>query len=264
MAKRFTICGIDASLSSTGICFAECQFSEEYRDVFMDLLINEEPKSDWLKLANGFKIIYEDEIKCPKELDKDLKKCRKRQRDAVKKSEQPSIEDTALEEFLFVKKIENIVTSVIPLVQSYKPNVVVVEDYSYHSQGSTTQLAELKGYLKSALRNTTWKNCSPYFYTAPVPSVKKIASTKGNATKDYICEMMVRYGFDGYEEKDDQLDAIAIALSTFYSIYHRLFSFEFPKGKTSAERTKIKSWIKCLETFANRLGTKDELESWVS
>jgi len=270
MDKPFTICGIDASLSSTGICFAECTFEESVREGLLDLLINLESSEDCTGIDSVFKIIHENEIKCPKELDEELIKVRKNQREAVKSGNQTSLRDTAMEEWLVIRKIENIVDNVVADIISYNPDVVIVEDYSYHSQGSTTQLAELKGALKSTLRHELfWRGCEPYFYTAPVPSVKKIASTNGLGNKQLICENMTRYGFTGYEDKDDQLDAIAVALSMFYAIYYRLYGFDFPEptGKTSKEKTKmkndIKSWVKCLETFANRIGSKDDLEKWV-
>jgi len=269
MQGTFTICGIDASLSSTGICVAKCKFDRLDRAGLLDLLINLESDVDRTGIDSVFEVVHEDEIKCPKQLTKDLAACRKKQRDMIAEGDHTYLSDTAMEEHLFMRKIENIVFNAMTLIKLHQPDVVIVEDYSYHSQGSTTQLAELKGALKSALRSSLWRDADPYFYTAPVPSVKKIASTMGNATKELICENMKRYGFEGYEEKNDQLDAIGIALSLFYSIYYRIYGFDFPEptGKTSKEKTKmrnhIKSWKKCLETFANRIGSRDELIKWV-
>jgi len=265
MSKIFTVCGIDASTSSTGVCFSRCYFDPKPRQELLDLLINLETECDPKILSDCFEIIHETEIKTPKFKSDKLTKIRKTKREALKDKESPSIKDNAHEEIMVADRFRAIVWQTVDLIKQYKPDIVVLEDYSYRSQGSTTQLAELKGALKLLLiEEGLWDYDKPYFFTAPIPSVKKIASTMGNATKELICENMTRYGFEGYEGMDDQLDAIAISLSTFYAIYYRIFGFTFPTPPKAKDKQKIKSWVKCLENFANRLGTAEELQEWVS
>lgn len=261
MGKYLRVCGVDASTSSTGVCFACCEFADKFGEELTDLLINDEPKTSPEVLREFFKVEYEVELKTDKWLDTKLKTVRKHQRDAVKSKEQTRIEDTHLEEYWQAGRTHIMVGRIIDLIDSKNPDLIIVEDYSYHSKGSTTQLAELKGALKYGLiEEGFFQEEAPYFFVAPVTSVKKIGSTKGNANKEVMCRYMQRYGFFGYEDRDDQLDAIAIALSVFYAFFYRLFGLKFPDPQNAKERNKHKSWKESLEKVANRFGNVEDMK----
>ena len=142
-----------------------------------------------------------------------------------------------------------------------------MEDYSFHSHGSLTQLAELRGCFKYMLYDAYAGRSKPKwfkFFTAPVTSVKKIASGNGRATKEMMHEGIQRFGYVVDGNKDDMIDAMSIVLSTFYAIYFRLFGLEFPECKNAKERNFVKSWKKSLTTFADRIGRKEEIEKWIT
>jgi len=262
MEKKFRICGIDASISSTGVCFADCVFDISQRELLLEFLLTKNPNHSISEFQKCFSVVSAMELYPEPEHEKGLKKSRKNQKDSINDGNSPSLKDNRDEEVFFSERMRSIVTRLWSLISLFDPKVILTEDYSYHSQGSITQLAELKGSFRLQMcLKQTFENA--VYLNAPITSVKKIAAFVGNANKEKICEEMKRFGFVGYEDLDDQLDATAIALSAFYSIHHRLYPFEFPTPKKAKEKKEIESWKKCLDTFANRIGRKDELERWI-
>lgn len=253
------IYGIDASLKSTGLCILDVEFNESDRDLLYKYLTNPAPvttNDDIKRFKSIVRVCLLTQIKFPKILEKKLAKTRKRIRDALKVGE-PSIVDIDEVQQIINQRIIDQVTEIIKFHHQMNPVLTLIEDYSYNSQGSLTQLAEMKGHL----------NCTKDFniYTASIPSVKKIGSTNGNANKQVMYKMIQRYPLDVNldPERDDEIDALAICLSAFYSIYHRVYGFTFEKTKNAKEKAQQKSWIKCLERFSDHIGNKCELESMI-
>lgn len=265
--------GIDASLSSTGIAIAKCSFDEQNRDYLFKLLTEKSGVSSDL-LEKSFRLSFITEIKEDKETAKQLAKVRKNIRDAEKINEQPRLIDNIEEERLSTKKIHDQVYAIMSIVAQQEsrtgPMFVFIEDYSYHSPGSITQLAEMKGDLKTsmadymAVENHLDLKLPPIHYlTANINTVKKIGGRNGNANKDLMCEEIKRFGFQGDIKLDDQTDAIAIALASFYAMYHRLFVFEVPLNLKAKERNYYKTFIDSLNTFGNRIGSQDDLRKLI-
>lgn len=254
---EMTIIGIDASLSSTGIAIASCGFNNSNKEELFALLT--QPKSSYT-LSNVFKLCYTEEIKEDKDTKKEIAKVRKELR------ENPTLELLVKEEELSTKKIIDQVSEIMATIKTEEiqkscPVLIFIEDYSYHSPGSLTQLAEMKGVLKyemDAYLKTKSHNIRGYL-TANINTVKKVGGRNGNSNKELMCEELKRFGFDYDIDRDDMADATAVSLAAFYTIYHMLNTFEVPKCDTAKERNYYKSFIQSLDTFAARIGSKDEL-----
>lgn len=255
---RIKICGLDMSLSCSGVSMAFCDFSECYKTFLSSLLFSKPCKgknlSDFRSCVDFSVAMDLPEIKQKK---KELASVRKTQRE----SENPSYDDIRREDFLVSGRMLYQSNSLDSLLRRLQPDLIFIEDYSYHSKGSLTQLAELRGSLKTLLYNvpTPLEKCKLFF--APPNSIKKVGGTKGNATKPMVHAGMERFGYELDEKRDDLTDSMAIVLTAFFAIYYRLFGLEFPDDMKKADQ---KSWDKALVTIGNRIGTKDEMKSWIS
>jgi Holliday junction resolvasome RuvABC endonuclease subunit len=250
------IIGIDASLSSTGITVAKCSFLEEEKDFLFKLLTQPKGK-EFSRLQKSFIVKYAIEIKEDNETKKQLAKVRKQIRD------NPTFSDMVLEEKLSTKKITDQVTQIIENLEiSDDKNIIFIEDYSYHSAGSITQLAEMKGVLKTRIDNYMEQKDSNVigYLTANINTVKKVGGRNGNANKELVCEEMQRFGFNYSIEEDDAADSTAISLASFYAIYNLLFPFEMPKTKNAKERNLYKSFIDSLNKFGERIGNEKDFK----
>lgn len=252
------IYGIDASLRSTGVCVVDVKFEQRYATDLMEILLgvneghcsHEQAES----FNNSVKVVLKDQIPQPKPIKKKLAKIRKKIRDDIDDKGESYQEDILENMNLEVEAMLYQNEQIMHYHNQLRPSISVMEDYSFQSNGSLVQLAEMKGAFR----------CMRSFevFIAPITSVKKIGSTNGRATKSQMFENIQRYPFYDiiYDEKrDDEIDALAICLSTFYSIYDRIIGLPFPKPQNSKDRTKIKSWKNCLESFANHIGTKDDM-----
>ena len=254
---HLTICSIDASTTASGICLARCCFYPEDSQSLTDLLLN--LSTDQAAIEKAVTILHQDEIPVDKELEKALKRCRKTQRETT-----PTIplSENLQEEKLFFSKMNHQVEKIYQVIERFSEDridFIFLEDYAFGAHGSIVQLAEMKGILKRVLFQAGWLE-TMRFLTLPVTSIKKIAATSGNADKPAICEMMRRFGFEGYEKLNNQLDAIAMVLTGFYGIYHQMFGLTFPTPSNSKERAKLKSWRDSLQVLGSRLGRPDELK----
>ena len=253
------ICGLDLSLTSSGFSVADCLFEEKIKNSVSDNLFNfsfaEETFKNFQKFVD-FKIhtgIIEDKSNA-----KVLAKTRKLMREDEKETGEISFENLKIESNLITKRMIFQVENVLKLLDEYKPELVFMEDYSYHSQGSITYLAELRGCFKTLLTHEKYKDY--VILTAPITSVKKIGGTKGNATKQMMFHWMRRFGLDINEKTDDITDSMAIVISAFYAMYFKLFGIEFP---ADFKKKDIESWEKALRVFGNHVGTKKELLNWM-
>lgn len=267
------IIGIDASLSCTGFAVADVSvdpkhFSKHKENLFK-ILTNKIPLDREKKSFDDcFGLISRGEIKEDKETIKELTAARKRIREA---DGLPKMEDLQIEESLEVKRITDQVTKIMKMItgiheEDKQKTFIFIEDYSYHSPGSLTQLAEMKGLLRVEMNKfiseVTKEDIdiqSIFYNTANINAVKKVAALQGNADKEMVCANLIRYGYECDVKRDDEADAIAICLAGFYSIYHILNNFEAPKCKTAKEKKYYKTFIDLLNTFANRIGSKEEL-----
>ncbi len=250
------ILGIDASLTSTGVCVAECQFLKYESEYLLNVLLDQKRDStDRNTFQSSFFIQHLDQI-MPKDVTKKLIKVRKRIREDSKIGH-PSMADINEEILLCDDRIRMHTDVIEKLYREYRPHLVLMEDYSYKSQGSLIQLAEMKGYMKSLL--------TPCIFLAPITCVKKVGSTKGNANKRVMWENITRFLFNKklLEERDDEIDALAVCVSAFYAIYNRVIGFDFPKCKLAKDRTKIKSWEKSLNLFGNHIGNEIDLKKLI-
>jgi len=253
------ISGLDASISSTGICFAKCCFKEEYKDIVSRILLGEEKDDELIsKFSEIFMIVFSDEIKEIKETKKLLAKARKN----IRENNPPSRIDIIDVERFCIERLTHQSRNIFNYIKEYAPVIVTMEDYSYSSQGSIVQMAELKGALKSDLSNytTIWEDFD--YINIPIKSVKKIVGMNGNANKEMIFHNIQRFGIDVNEKEDDRNDAISLCLSTFYAIYYRLFGIDFPELKNVKDKkikNSIKSFETTLNTLADKFGTREEI-----
>jgi hypothetical protein len=72
------------------------------------------------------------------------------------------------------------------LMRSWKPDLVVIEGYAMGAKGLIFNIAENTGVLKQIL----WEEKIPFITPAPT-SVKKFATTKGNAKKEQMEEAFI-------------------------------------------------------------------------
>jgi len=269
------IIGIDASLSSTGFAVADCSVNPKYNSKYKEALfklLTEKNYKDLSALDNCFMLVRGIEIKESKETSKLLAAARKRIREAEKEDKQPNLKDLLEEEYLSTKKITDQVDQIIFLIEEQEKDkqltFIFIEDYSFLSHGSITQLAEMKGVLKTRMERYISVNTQMnggvqqlFYLTANINAVKKVAARNGNAPKDLICEELTRFGFKYDTSKDDEADAVAITLASFYAIFHRLCPFEVPQGLKTKERNYLKSFVASLNTFGNRIGSREDLQS---
>lgn len=271
------IVGIDASLSSTGFAVADVNvdpkiFDKHKKNLFKMLTTKLGDKID-ASVRKSFEECFTlikpqlTEIKEDKDTIKELTAVRKRIREA---KILPSIKDLVKEEKLEVKRItdqvNNIMERIRKLHEDPEKTFIFIEDYSYHSPGSLTQLAEMKGLLRVEMEKFIAPitkedlDIQSYFYiTANINTVKKVASLNGNADKNLICEQLARFGYECNVKEDDAADAIGVCLAGFYTIYHILNKFEMPECKTAKDKNFYKSFIQSLDTFAARIGSEKEL-----
>jgi len=274
----FRVIGIDASLSSTGFTSAEINvdrkyFSKHKSNLFKILTTKygeEIPEKCLKSFEECFICLTANiiEIKEDKETLKELTKIRKQIRED---KDQPCHKDLAKESQLEVKRITDQVTQIMKRIQDIHTEdpmktFCFIEDYSYHSPGSLTQLAEMKGMLRVEMEKfiqsitKEFLDMQSYFFiTANINTVKKVASLNGNAPKELICDQLKRFGFNYTVKEDDAADSIAVALAGFYSLYHMFNTFEVPECKTAKERNFYKSFIESLETFSTRIGSFEKL-----
>lgn len=255
------IYGIDASLSSTGVCMLDANFKQSHATTLMEILLDvyeghcQHEQADEFNDAVSIGLMTQ--IQPPKTLVKELAKVRKKMRDDSAAGE-VSFEDLRRENNMIARRIRYQVDEILRYHKILCPSLTMIEDYSFHSNGSLVQLAEMKGYLKGV--------STPVILTAPIVSVKKVGSTKGNGTKKAMFEGIQRFPFYNLkidEKRDDEIDALAICLTAFFSIYHRTIGIPFPKGENTKEKSRIKSWIKCLDTFADHIGTSTEMRGMI-
>jgi Holliday junction resolvasome RuvABC endonuclease subunit len=259
-----TIFGIDASLSSTGLAIAECIFDKSHKDYLFELLVGNN-RTTKERLEKCFKISYSTEIKERKEEKKQLARVRKQIRDSEGMGVGPTLEDNFSVEKMVVDRVDYQVKTLISFIEKWesesKTKFVFTEDYSYHSQGSVTQLAELKGAFKTSLFEF-FKTKDHYFYlNAPITAVKKVVGRNGNANKDLMSKEIERFGFSYQVSEDDEVDAIAISISVFYAIFHRLYPFSIVGGLDRKQKKYVQSFIDSLNVFSNRIGTREEIEA---
>jgi Holliday junction resolvasome RuvABC endonuclease subunit len=232
---------IDGSLKNSGICVADLDFCEQYKEDLFKLMLGEKTAEDFF--YKSFNIIYLDDTGLEKENEKNLAKTRKNQRESLKNGEYPSYFDCRGEINLFTNKILYQVESIAHIIEVHKPLLVFIEDYSYGTQGSSiAQLAEFKGALRVTL---------------------KVGARNGSATKDLVCIEMAKYGklFDP-KTQNDIADAYCLCISVFLSIYHRLYPFDLEsriKEVKYKEKQYLRKFRESLEIIANRIGTKKEI-----
>jgi Holliday junction resolvasome RuvABC endonuclease subunit len=254
--ENMRILGIDASLSSTGICVLDATFDPKEADLLLEVLLNPTPdlkSSEIVRFNKCLSVVLATQIQPPKPWTKELAKVRKKIRDDIAVGEVSHTDLISVEDML-IRRMEYQVEQICSYHTKLCPVITFIEDYSYHSQGSLVQLAEMKGYLKARKKFN--------LFTAPIVSVKKVGSTKGNGNKAAMFKGIQRFPLDKFtavDGNDDEIDALAICLSTFYAIYHRTIGFSFKKGKNSKEKTQIKSWKKCLDTYADHIGNASEM-----
>lgn len=262
--KSIRICGIDPSISSTGVCIVDCNFFQDQRKYLSKLLFKEDIEPT--NFEKNFKVIYEEEIKQNKALEKELKKIRK----AISSNAcgENLMHDSSKEQKLIRSRLVYTVSKVFDVFLMWKPNIIAIEDYSYNSQGSLIQLAELTGVFHSFFEKSKsyllTNELSPLICKVPIQTIKKVATTYGNANKFQVEEGMKTFGFFDYKKKNDQLDAIAISLTIFYSIYYCLYGLEFQEAKNAKERNKIKSWENSFQKILHRLGTHDNILNFLN
>jgi hypothetical protein len=224
----------------------------------LDLLLNENPNEKSIeKFSEIFLIIDSEEIKEDKETKKKLAKSRKNLRE-IKPNRR---EDIIEEEKLSIQRIVDQTDRILNHFSVHKPNLVVVEDYSFSSKGSIVQMAELKGALRSELYGfMDHKLWIEYDYiNLPIKSAKKIVGMNGNANKDMIFENIQRFGIDVRDNEDDRNDAISLVISIMYGFYYRMFGFNFPEYKLKKDKNIIDGYKKTLESVSSRIGSQDDI-----
>jgi len=252
--------GIDASLSSTGICVADCNFNAKYAKNLLTILLNRDiiTEKDKNAFRKCFRVVASDQIVFSKKETKELAKIRKKIKTDMDIGQVLSADIVELEDRV-IQRMKFQIDNICAFHQAHKPDISFIEDYSYNSKGSVIQLAEMKGFLKAT------KNFN--MFIAPIGSIKKIGSGNGNANKHVMYDGISRYPLDGVlldEDRDDEIDAIAICLMVYYGIYYRVVGFDFPEVKTTEEKTKIKAWISCLDKTANHIGSSIELKDLIN
>ena len=277
---------LDLSLSSVGYCYAELNFDiEGCEDEYLGALLTEGNSDNKLhdltpashfNFNKYFKVIASGQLPQDKETKKTLAKIRK-----SKRENPANIEDNVEEEFYQMAQINNQVKSIVDLLaflssNTKRPRLILTEDYSYHSQGSLIQLAELKGVLKYRLYNIccedTKKPKGTYYLNVPINSIKKITTCSGNANKEKMCADIERFGFGPFDPKkeDDECDAIGMAITTYYAMLYRLGLVSFPQEckytilpKSKKWKAYIKEFDKSLNTMADRIGSEDDMRELV-
>ena len=104
-----------------------------------------------------------------------------------------------------MERLDNILTDVLDTWRDRQPDVVVIEGYSFGSQGrSVYQIGELGGVV----RREFWRRRIP-FIEVPPSTLKKYTTGKGNANKDAMLAAAIRrFGFAGVS--NDEADAFLL------------------------------------------------------
>ena len=243
------IFGIDPSLTSTGICVVDCEFEEANREMLSEILLKEENDFPPTVMNSFFEIVHLSEIKPPKEYDKELKKIRKEIRNG-----ENTFENLLAVNSLLYSRMNCQADFISHLLNQHEPEIVVMEDYSFHSSGRLTQMAEMKGYLYSSLSNSQYLKS---LLVLPITTIKKVASTKGNANKTVIYEGIQRFPIDIElnPKNDDEIDALAICLTMYYGIFNQLFSLDYPKSSLRKEKNYYNKWKTSFKNLNTHIGT---------
>lgn len=103
-----------------------------------------------------------------------------------------------------VKRIRSLVYKVIDLLTEHKPDLIIIEGYSYASKGSSSiTLGELGGVLRHSIVDHV------LVIEVPPSTLKKFATDKGNAGKTAVATALThRYGIPF--SSDNKADAFGL------------------------------------------------------
>lgn len=110
-----------------------------------------------------------------------------------------------------VPRLQWIVTKFRALLDTYTPNVIVMEGYSFGSNQSRSHaLGELGGVLRLTV-NAFNRDFPTTLYVVPPTSLKKFTTGKGNSKKqEVLLNIYKRWGIEFSD--DNQADAFALAM----------------------------------------------------
>lgn len=105
-----------------------------------------------------------------------------------------------------LRRYSQMATGVLEMIDESKPELVLIEGYSFGSKGcAVTQLAEYGGILRLRLMGEGFK-----VVEVPPSSLKKFVTGQGNANKIKVVAALVkRYGVEF--ENDNEYDAYGLA-----------------------------------------------------
>ncbi|GAB4027265.1 MAG: crossover junction endodeoxyribonuclease RuvC [Candidatus Microgenomates bacterium] len=97
------------------------------------------------------------------------------------------------------------------IISSYQPNVIGIESLLFQKNVSTAiSVAEAKGVI----RLVAAQNNIPVIESAPT-SIKLAVAGSGSADKNEVTRMVgLLLGIKVFKKRDDELDALAVAIST--------------------------------------------------
>ena len=106
------------------------------------------------------------------------------------------------------------------LINSRNYSAIGIEGYSFGARGSMVfSIGEAGGIVKLLLHNNYRKNSVPYYVFQPT-TIKKYATSKGNAKKSHILKSVYKmWEFDTDDE--DVADSYAVAKLTWAHYHHQ-------------------------------------------
>jgi Holliday junction resolvasome RuvABC endonuclease subunit len=235
---------IDPSLRSSGICAAEINIpTSEEIVLFFRMQFDRNILSSILTPA--FTICFKEEISLPKALlkkEKELREKKKALGDIFSWSD----------EVLMMEKLDYQISTIISSMERFRPDVILIEEYAYAAAGSATQLAEVRGYLKSRIMQSDFK-LIPYVQI-PIGSIKKIATGSGNSPKDVVYRCLKEeYGFAVEQKNDDENDALAIALAGMYGVFTNVQDFQLDPELRGKKKEEQNRWSDCFQTLKRKM-----------
>ena len=112
-----------------------------------------------------------------------------------------------------IRRTDFIVNEIVDIMNTFVPEVIVIEGYAMGANGRVFDLAELGGKVKTTLYHHRDEGYRGAIYTCPPSSLKMAFQGKGNASKEQMIECAQDYSF--YTDDNNVADAFFLALAGY-------------------------------------------------
>jgi len=143
--------------------------------------------------------------------------------------------------------------SFIPFVYRYKPNIIILESYSFGSKFQLASQGETTAMIMLTIFNYMQKFPNTTFISFPPTTMKKFVTGKGNCNKSLVLKEVFRK-FNFNTDDDNEADAFGLSIIGYccqYYLFKGLFPIHINESILNKEQQKTllknKEFIKLLK-----------------